>query len=162
MLVQLEGLSFVVKEGLSGRMEEVGNDDDEGQEGEEEEEMMRHFGNEGNRKSNLLEALDVAILLQRGKNDVKEPESEEHAGRNLLAERRSAQLATGHLGATADYEEEDGDDGENAEDGETESERSWRNFENIVVGPMIDSGHGPRHANSEEDVDAVGSGHVAD
>lgn len=63
MLVQLEGLSFVVKEGLSGRMEEVGNDDDEGLEGEEEEEMMRHFGNEGNRKSNLLEALDVAILL---------------------------------------------------------------------------------------------------
>jgi len=44
-------------------MEEVGNDDDEGLEGEEEEEMMRHFGNEGNRKSNLLEALDVAILL---------------------------------------------------------------------------------------------------
>jgi len=30
MLVELEGLSFVVKEGLSARMEKVGNDDDEG------------------------------------------------------------------------------------------------------------------------------------
>jgi len=106
----------------------------------------------------------VTVLLEGGKDDVEEPESEEAVCGDLLAGGGTAQLTAGNLGITADDEEEDGNDGEDTEDGETESERSWRDGESLfgADGPVVNRGHRPRNTDSEENVDTVGSSHVSD
>ena len=48
-----------------------------------------------------LEALDVTVLLEGGKDDVEEPESEEAICGDLLAGGGTAQLTASNLGITA-------------------------------------------------------------
>ena len=55
----------------------------------------------------LLESWDVAILFECGENDVDDPEAEEHGGRNLLLDGRTAQLTPAHDRTSAAVVDED-------------------------------------------------------
>lgn len=112
-------------------------------------------------KAELLEALHVAVGLQRGEDDVHQPQAEEQAGGEDLGDSRSTELPT-DLGSAAVDEDGDADEGEDGEECDGEGQRARVDPELSALGAVVDGSDGPGHADTQEDVDGIAPRHVAD
>lgn len=104
----------------------------------------------------------MTVGLQRSQQDVNQPQRDEHQRRYQLASPRPAQLAAGHARPPPVQQREDAHHGEDGEEGDGEGQVSRVHLERLALGAPGDGGDGPRHADTQEDVDGVGAGHVAD
>lgn len=110
--------------------------------------------------SPFLKAVDVAVSLQAGEEDVEEPQTQE----------QQAGQEAGHLGAaelSADggpaSEEEHGhaDESEDGEESDGEGQRPRVHHELLSFDSPVDGGHRPRHADPQEHVNGVATGDIA-
>lgn len=107
-----------------------------------------------------LEALDVAVSLQRGEQDVEEPEADEKHGGQHFSSPWTPQL-TADVGSAAVHEHPHTDKGENGEEGDGESQATWLHPEFMALWVVVDGGDGPGHSDAQEDVDGVTARHVS-
>ena len=108
-----------------------------------------------------LEALDVAVALERRHHDVEEPEEEEQRRRDVLDADGAAELAADGRRA-ADQHRDDGDERARAEDGHREAQSARLDDEPVALGRVVYGRDRPRDADAEEHVDRVAAGDVAD
>lgn len=104
----------------------------------------------------------MAVGLQRSQQDVNQPQRHEQQGREHLASPRPAQLATGHRRPPPVQQGGHAHHGQGGEEGDGEGQVSRVHLKRLALGAPGDGGDGPRHADSEKDVDSVGARHVAD
>lgn len=108
-----------------------------------------------------LEALDVAVRLQRREDDVHQPQAEEQAGSQDFRNTRPAELPADGWPAPVD-QDGDADESKDGEERDGEGQRSRVHPELLALAVVVDGGDGPRHANAQEDVDSVTSCNVPD
>lgn len=108
-----------------------------------------------------LEALDVAVSLQRGEQDVEEPEADEKHGGQPFGSPRTPQL-TADVGPAAVHEHRHADEGENGEEGDWEGQATRLHLEITALWVVVDGGNGPGHSDAQEDVHSIAAGHVSD
>lgn len=107
-----------------------------------------------------LEALDVAVSLQRGEQDVEEPEADEKHGGQHFSSPRTPQLTT-DVGPAAVHEHRHTDKGENGEEGDGEGQATRLHPELVALWVVVDGGDGPGHSDAQEDVHGVAARHVS-
>jgi len=105
--------------------------------------------------------VDDSVGLHGRDGDVGDPEADKDGGGDGLDGLGTAQLAA-HGGVAPDQQDADGDQSLHAENGHGEAQASGLDEELFTLGCPVDGCHGPRDADAEEDVDGVGTGHVAD
>lgn len=103
----------------------------------------------------------MAICLQRGQQDVDEPEREEQKHSEQLGGSRATQLAPGHGGPTAVKKNGDGQQCHDCEEGDGKSKGARRDLELFSLTLPVHGGDGPCHSDSKEDVHCVTTGHVS-
>jgi len=108
-----------------------------------------------------LEALDVAVALQRRHHDVEQPQEEQERRGYILDLGRTTQLATDRRD-TAHQNRDDGDERACAEDGDGEAECAGLDHERVALGRVVDGRDRPRDADAKEHVHCVAAGHVTD
>lgn len=94
-----------------------------------------------------LEALDVAVGLQRGEEDVEEPQAEEQHGGQDFGSPRPAQLAA-NLRPPSVHQCADADEGEDSEERDGEGQCARIHAELLPVALVVDGSDGPRHLSS--------------
>lgn len=108
-----------------------------------------------------LEALYVAVGLQRREHNVHQPQAEEQAAGEDLGNSWSAELPPDLRPAPVD-ENTDADEGEDGEERDREGQCSRVNLEFLPLRVVIDCCDGPGHTDTQEDINGVASCHVAD
>jgi len=103
----------------------------------------------------------MAVGGQGSQQDVNQPHGDEQQRRYDLACPRPAQLAAGHRRPPPVQQDEHAQHGHDGEEGDGEGQVSRVHLEHLALGAPVDGGDGPRHADTEEDVDGVGAGDIA-
>lgn len=111
--------------------------------------------------SACLEALDVAVCLQRGEQNVEEPKADEKHGGQHFSSPRTPQLAV-DVGSAAVHEHCHTDEGEDCEEGDGERQAARLHPELTALGVVVDGGDGPRHSDAQEHIHRVAACHVSD
>ena len=113
------------------------------------------------RAGTWLEAGDVAVALQWRHHDVEEPEEEEQCWGHVLEPDWTAQLAANGRRATQQHRY-DADERTDAEDCDGEAQRASLHLEVVSLGRVVDGSYRPRDTDTEEHVDGIAAGDVAD
>lgn len=106
-----------------------------------------------------LEALDVAVGLKAGQQDVEEPQHHEEQGSENAMASGSAKLSTNVATATV-HEGQHSKYRKNAKERQREGERAGVHLEYTTMKPPIHGGHGPGHAQSHKHIHSVTACHV--
>lgn len=112
-------------------------------------------------KAELSEAFYVAVGLQRGEDNVHQPQAKEQTGGENLGDSGSAELPA-DFGPPAVEEHSNADECKDGEERDGEGERARVNLKLLALGVVVDGSDGPGHANTQEDVDSVTTCNVAD
>lgn len=91
-----------------------------------------------------LEALDVTVGLQRGEEDVEEPQADEQHGGQDLGSPRPSQLSS-DLWPPSVHQRGHADEGEDGEERDGEGQRARVHSELVTFGVVVDGGDGPRY-----------------
>lgn len=91
-----------------------------------------------------LEALDVTVGLQRGKEDVEEPQADEQHGGQDLGSPRAAQLAA-DLRPPPVHQCGHADEGKDGEERDGEGQRARVHPELLAFDVVVDGRDRPRH-----------------
>lgn len=91
-----------------------------------------------------LEALDVTVGLQRGEEDVEEPQADEQHGGQDLGSPRAAQLAA-DLRPTPVHQRRHADEGKDGEERDGEGQRTRVHPELVAFDVVVDGSNGPCH-----------------
>lgn len=108
----------------------------------------------------LLEALYMAVGLQAGEEDVKEPESEEEQRSEDFGDSRATQFAA-YRRPPAYHQHSHSEECENGEECDGEGQRAGVNAEDFTFDLPIDGSHGPGQPNAQKHIDRVASCHVS-
>ncbi|ETE58450.1 hypothetical protein L345_15829, partial [Ophiophagus hannah] len=109
----------------------------------------------------LRKALDVAVGLQAGKEDVEQPEAHEEASGQDFGALGTPQLSP-YVGSPAVHEDADTNEGKDGEEGDGESQGACLHLKVFALESPVDGRHGPGHPQAQEDVDRIAARHVAD
>lgn len=100
------------------------------------------------------EALDETVSLQRGEDDVHEPQAEKEGGGEDLWDSWASQL-TPDLRPTSVHEHSYGDEGKYGEECDRKGQCSRIHFEGFAFCCMVNGSYGPRNTNAQEDIDSI-------
>lgn len=102
----------------------------------------------------------MAVSLQRGEDNVQEPQAEEQAAGEDFRDSGSTELPTDLRTASIDKhgKADEGKDGVEC-DREGQSTRVYPEL--LVIGIVVDGSDGPSDTDSQEDVDSITSCHIA-
>lgn len=108
----------------------------------------------------ILKALNVAVGLQAGEEDVEEPQSQEEQAGQEARHLGTAQLST-NRGPASEQEHAHRDESKDGEEGDREGQRPWIYPKFFSLGFPVDSGHRPGHADTQEHVDSVAASDIS-
>lgn len=106
-----------------------------------------------------LKALDVAVRLQAGEEDVEKPQAEEEQGGQQSGHPGTTQLSTNGW-STSEQKNSHGDESKDGEKCDGEGQRAGVNFKLLPLELPVDRSHRPSQADAQEHVDSVAASDV--
>lgn len=103
----------------------------------------------------------MTVCFQTGEEDVKEPEAEKKGWRGQSVSPGPTQFSS-DVGPAPVKQHRDGQEGEDGEESDRKGQWAGRHHEVLPFHVPVDGRHWPGHADSQEDVDGVASGHIPD
>lgn len=113
------------------------------------------------RGQRCLKGLNVAVGLQRGEEDIHQPQAEEQTSGQHLGDLRSTELPSNLRPAPVD-EDSNADEGKDGEECDGEGQCPRVHLELLSLGVVVDGSDGPGHADAQEHVHGVAPCHVPD
>lgn len=104
----------------------------------------------------------MAVGLQRSQQDVDEPQDEEEQSGEQLGGPRAPELSSRDWGPTAIQQCDHSAQCQHGEERDGEGQWAGWHMELLAFALPIDSGEGPRHADTQEDVYGIAARHIAD
>lgn len=109
--------------------------------------------------STCSEAFYMTVGFQTGEEDVEKPEAEKDGRRGQSVSSRAAQFPS-DVGSAPVQQHRHGQEGEDGEEGDGEGQRAGLHHKRLPFHVPVNGGHGPGHADAQEDVNGVAAGHV--
>lgn len=109
----------------------------------------------------VSEATHVAVCLQRGHQDVDEPEGEEQKEGEELGCPWAPQLSSWHAGTPAVEQHDHTHHRHDGKQGYGKGQGARVHLKHLAFGVPVNCRDGPRHANAQEHVHCVAACHVA-
>lgn len=103
----------------------------------------------------------MAVGLQRGEQNVQQPQADKQHGGQYLGSPRTSQLAADRRSPPV-HQHPHADEGEDGEESDGEGQAPRVYLEVVALGVVVDGSHGPGHADAQEHVDRVAARHIAD
>lgn len=110
----------------------------------------------------ISEAGHVAVCLQRGQQDVDEPQGEEEEESDELGCPWASELAARYARTAAVEQHHHAHQGHDGEEGDREGQGARMNLETFASGLPVNGGDGPRHPDAQEHIDRVAACDVPD
>lgn len=108
-----------------------------------------------------LEALNVAVSLEWGEQDVDQPQADKEHGCEHFGSPRASQLST-DVGSAPVHERSHADEGEDGEECDWEGQAAWLHTKFTPFRLVVDGGDGPCHTDAQEHIHRIAARHVPD
>lgn len=106
------------------------------------------------------EALDMAVGLKAGEEDVEEPQTQKEERSEQAWDPRAAQLSADRRPA-AEQQHPHADEGKNSEEGDREGQRARIHVKALALDGPVNGRHGPGHTDAQKHVDCVAARDVS-
>lgn len=107
------------------------------------------------------EALDMAVGLKAGEEDVEEPQTQKEERSEQTRDTRAAQLSADRRPAP-EQQHPHADEGKNSEEGDGEGQRAGIHVKAFALDGPVHRRHRPGHADPQKHVDCVAARDVSD